>query len=124
MGNVTCTSVISNTGSDWLHDVKLEGQDCQSFLLAPGKSASCHTIHQTTQHDIDNFDEHGVPFEAVVFAQAHSLSNTSHMIYGQGAIHLPLPVVPSINITASAAPTLVSTAGRPGRQTPVQKITL
>lgn len=113
--NVTCTSVITNTGTDWLHDVTVAGQDCESFLLKPGMSTTCQTHHLTTQTHFDNYDAYGELFEAAVAVQAHSLSNSSRVVFAQDAAHIELLLEPAITLFLRASTNLVTAAGEHAR---------
>jgi hypothetical protein len=107
--NVSCTALITNTGTDWLHDVTVAGHpSCETLLLGPGKSTYCQTYHITAQSNFDNFDPYGELFEAAVSVQAYSLSNSSHIVY---AAHVELLLQPAITLILQASTGLVSSAG-------------
>jgi hypothetical protein len=110
--NVSCTSIITNTGTDWLHDVTVVGHtSCEVFVLGPGKSTYCQTHHLTSQLNFDNFNAHGELFEAAVSVRAYSLSNSSHVVYAQDAAHVELLLQPAITVFLQASSGLVSVAG-------------
>jgi hypothetical protein len=109
--NITCILVVTNTGTDWLHDITVVGQDCAAFLLGPGKSITCQTYQLTTQANYDNFDAYGELFEASVSAQAHSLSNSSQVVCAQDAVHVELLLQPAVMLFLQASPGMVATAG-------------
>jgi hypothetical protein len=110
--NISCTSIITNTGTDWLHDVTVVGHpSCETFLLGPGKSTYCQTYHLTTQSHFDNFDAYGEAFETAVSVQAYSLSNSSRVVYAQDAAHVDLLLQPAIILLLQASTGMVSVAG-------------